>query len=340
MTQTTPPGWYPDPGHEGEGPPRERWWDGSAWTDMVRSDSATTWSAASGPGAPVGPGAPGMPPYPAAPPPGDGGRGRRIALAVTAAVVVLAVVGGFLLLQEDGDSSADRAGSTPSTAPSKPGQERPAPGESQPPGGPDAPDGGGPGGGGEDGGPEQEIPTEDGYATDMASGISIPVPDGWSGQSGPVGAGVSTGDHPCPGDPDESCVRGGVNSVPAIALEIKATIPKAAAEADIEKNAEESYGGESYGEISSHEELKSEAVTVAGKKGYLVRWKVVTGKGDDGYVQSLAFPSPAPGAQGMLIIVRSGFDINDKAPELPVMDEITGGIKVAAGGGAGAGEKV
>ncbi|MFD9872264.1 DUF2510 domain-containing protein [Streptomyces niveus] len=334
MTQTTPPGWYPDPGHEGEGPPQERWWDGSAWTDMVRADSAATWSA------PSGPGAPGMPPYPAAPPPGAGGRGRRIALAVTAAVVVLAVVGGFLLLQEDGDSSADRAGSTPSTAPSKPGKERPAPDESQPPGGPDAPDGGG-GGGGEDGGPQQEIPTEDGFATDLASGISIPVPDGWSGQSGPVGAGVSTGEHPCPGNPDESCVRGGVNSVPAIALEIKATTPKAAAEADIKKNAEESYGGESYGEISSHEELKSEAVTVAGKKGYLVRWKVVTGKGDDGYVQSLAFPSPAPGAQNMLIIVRSGFDINDKAPKLPVMDEITGGIKVAAGGGrAGAGEKV
>ncbi|MFF2189311.1 DUF2510 domain-containing protein [Streptomyces sp. NPDC058155] len=333
MTQTTPPGWYPDPGHEGEGPLQERWWDGSAWTDMVRADPATAWSA------PSGPGAPGLPPYPAAPPPGAGGRGRRIALAATAAVVVLAVVGGFLLLQDDGDSSPDNASSTPSTAPSKPGQERPAPGESQPPGGPDAPDGGG--GGGEDGGPQQEIPTEDGYATDMASGISIPVPDGWSGQSGPVGAGVSTGEHPCPGNPDESCVRGGVNSVPAIALEIKATTAKAAAEADIKKNAEESYGGESYGEISSHEELKSEAVTVAGKKGYLVRWKVVTGKGDDGYVQSLAFPSPAPGAQGMLIIVRSGFDINDKAPKLPVMDEITGGIKVAAGGGgAGAGEKV
>lgn len=307
---------------------------------MVRSDSATAWNA------PSGPGAPGAPPYPAAPPPGAGGRGRRIALAVTAAVVVLAVVGGFLLLRDDGDSTADKASSTPSTAPSKPGQERPAPGESQPPGGPDVPDGGGDDGGGggdggEDGGPQQEIPTEDGYATDMASGISIPVPKGWSGQSGPVGAGVSTGEHPCPGNPDQSCVRGGVNSVPAIALEIKATTAKAAAEADIKKNAEESYGGESYGKISSHEELKSGAVTVAGKKGYLVRWKVVTGKGDDGYVQSLAFPSPAPGAQDMLIIVRSGFDINDKAPKLPVMDEITGGIKLAAGGaGAGAGEKV
>ncbi|MFD4702385.1 DUF2510 domain-containing protein [Streptomyces niveus] len=335
MTQTTPPGWYPDPGHNGEGPPQERWWDGSAWTDMVRSDSATAWSAPSAPGVPSGPGAPGIPPYPSAPPPGTGRRGKRIALAATAAVVVLAVIGGFLLLGDGGDDTADKASTTPSGAPSSPGRERPAPDGSQPPGGPGAPDGGE----GGSGGPQQEIPTEDGYATDMASGISIPVPKGWSGQSGPVGAGVTTGEHPCPGNPDQSCVRGGVNSVPAVALEIKATTAKAAAEADIKKNAEESYGGESYGEISSHEELKSEAVTVAGKKGYLVRWKVVTGKGDDGYVQSLAFPSPASGAQEMLIIVRSGFDINDKAPKLPVMDEIIGGIKAAAGGG-GTGQKV
>ncbi|MFD3522323.1 DUF2510 domain-containing protein [Streptomyces sp. NPDC058653] len=335
MTQTTPPGWYPDPGHEGEGPLQERWWDGSAWTDMVRPDSAAAWSA------PSELGSPGMPPYPAAPPSTGGGRGRRIALGATAAVVVLAVVGGFLLLGDDGDDSVDKAGTNPSTGPSRPGQEdRPAPDESRSPGDRGAPDDGrGDGGQGEEGGPRQEIPTEDGYATDMASGISIPVPEGWTGQSGPVGAGVSTGEHPCPGNPEESCVRGGVNSLPAVALEIKATTAKAAARGDIKKNAEESYGGESYGEISSHQELRSEAVTVAGEKGYLVRWKVVTGKGDDGYVQSLAFPSPAPGAQDMLIIVRSGFDINDKAPKLPVMDEITGGIKVAAGGG-GTGRKV
>lgn len=296
---------------------------------MVRPDSAAAWSA------PSELGSPGIPPYPAAPPPSANRRGRRIALAATAAVVVLAVVGGFLLLGDDGDNSVDKASTNPSTGPSKPGQEdRPGPDDSQPPGDPGDP--GAPDGGeGGEGGPQQEIPTEDGYATDMASGISIPVPDGWTGQSGPVGAGVSTGEHPCPGNPEESCVRGGVNSLPAVALEIKATTAKAAAESDIKKNAEESYGGESYGKISSHTELKSEAVTVAGKKGYLVRWKVVTGKGDDGYVQSLAFPSPAPGAQDMLIIVRSGFDINDKAPKLPVMDEITGGIKVAAGGGTG-----
>lgn len=39
----------------------------------------------------------------------------------------------------------------------------------------------------------------------------------------------------------------------------------------------------------------------------------------------------------MLVVVRSGFDINSKAPELSVMDEITKGIKAASGTGSGPG---
>ncbi|WP_446049025.1 DUF2510 domain-containing protein, partial [Streptomyces albidoflavus] len=51
MTQVTPPGWYPDPGHEGDGPRQERWWDGGRWTDSLRP--------AGGPGAPGPQAAPG-----------------------------------------------------------------------------------------------------------------------------------------------------------------------------------------------------------------------------------------------------------------------------------------
>ncbi|MDX2624479.1 hypothetical protein PV356_34130, partial [Streptomyces sp. WI03-5b] len=192
-------------------------------------------------------------------------------------------------------------------------------------------------GGGGGGNPDQQMPqTEDGYATDAASGISIPVPDGWKGQSGPIGAGVTTGDYACPGDESEKCVRGGVFSAPAQALKVEATTAKAAAEADIKANAEESYGEKIYGGITSHEELASRAVTVAGQKGYQVRWKVVTKNGDDGYVESLAFPSPRTAS--MLVVVRSGFDINSEAPKLSVLDEITRGIKKADGAGTGTGE--
>ncbi|WP_205023891.1 DUF2510 domain-containing protein [Streptomyces sp. HB132] len=293
----TPPGWHPDPGHTGIGPLQERWWDGSHWTGQLRIPPATV-------------------------------RRRRIRIGagIVAGVVVLAAVGGGAYLL--GDSSGDGARSSAAT---------PAPSES--PRLPGAPDGGGQNGGqdGDGRSPDQQTPpTEEGYATDAASGISIPVPDGWTGRSGPIGAAVSTGAHACPGDEDEKCVRAGVSSAPAQALEIEATTAKAAAEADIRSNAEESYGEKVYGGITSHDELKSEAVTVAGQKGYLVRWKVVTKDGDDGYVESLAFPSP--NAEGMLVVVRSGFDINTEAPELSVLDDITKGIKKAAGTGSGSGE--
>ncbi|MET9594355.1 DUF2510 domain-containing protein [Streptomyces sp. NPDC006516] len=295
----TPPGWHPDPGHSGIGPVQERWWDGSRWTDQLRPSPATV-------------------------------RRRRIRIGagIAAGVVLLAAVGGGAYVL--GDSSDDRGGSS-ADAPAGPS------GPSASPRVPGAPGGGEDGGqGGEDGqgqGPGQEIPSEDGFATDAASGISIPVPDGWTGQSGPIGAGLTTGEYACPGDESQTCVRGGVFSAPAQALKVEATTAKAAAEADIEANAEESYGEKVYGGITSHKELKSEAVTVAGQKGYRVRWKVVTKNGDDGYVESLAFPSPR--SADMLVVVRSGFDVHDKAPKLSVLDDITEGIKKAASTGSG-----
>ena len=126
-------------------------------------------------------------------------------------------------------------------------------------------------------------------------------------------------------------MRGGVTTEPAEVAGIKATTPKAAATEDIAKNAAESYGDEIYGAISSHEVAGSGAVTVAGQKGYYVRWKVVTKNGDDGHVQSLVFPSPKD--PDRLVLVRYGFDIHPKAPGLPVMDQITKGIKASGSGG-------
>jgi hypothetical protein len=113
-------------------------------------------------------------------------------------------------------------------------------------------------------------------------------------------------------------------------LGTKGSTAEEVAKADIAANAKESYGGKSYGRITSHEVLASKAVTVAGQKGYLVRWKAVTSKGADGYVESLAFPSPANPRQ--LVVVRFGVDVGQQAS---VIDEITKGIKVSAGGGNG-----
>jgi hypothetical protein len=252
-----------------------------------------------------------------------------------AALAVLAGIGGgvYALTKDDGGG-----GSASSRGPGGPNGRGV-------PGGPDGSDGpsGAPGDRGGSGGEtptpgESGLPpTEDGYATDVYYGISIPVPDDWTGKSGAGTASVATKDtYKCPGDTTQNCQRGGAYSVPATALKLKSTTPEAAAKEDISKNATESYG-KGYGSITSHTQLASKAVTVAGEKGYLVRWKVVTSKGDDGYVESLVFPSPADSSS--LVVVRFGVDVSPKAPEQSVIDTITKGIKVAAGAG-GNGQKV
>ncbi|MEU3793593.1 DUF2510 domain-containing protein [Streptomyces fructofermentans] len=314
MTQATPPGWYPDPGQTINGPATQRWWDGRAWTDQTRpADSAAAW----GPPA-YAPGAT----YPGAPP--RGRRGVRTAIAVAAAVAVLAGIGGGVYaLTADGGSGGGRDDARPT--PTRPGG---------PPGQEDGPEGGPGGPGGGESGSPQPLPSEDGFAADPVNGISLPVPDGWSGGPLQVGAQVTSKDsYKCPGDTSATCTRGGAYSAPALALELKATTAEAAAKEDIAKNAEESYGGKSYGGLTSHQELSSRAVTVAGQKGYAVRWKVVTDKGADGYVESLAFPAPADAKR--IVVVRFGIDVGAKAPKQSVIDEITKGIKKSAVAGSG-----
>lgn len=337
MTQVTPPGWYPDPGQTSDAPAAERWWDGKAWTDQVRPvGSAGAW------GPPTHP--PAFGPYPAtAQTPRR--RGLRLGIAVVAAIAVLGAIGGgvYALTKDDGNGG--------SAASRTPGGQGGPNGRGGPSGGPEGQGGsGGPGGApgdsGGSGGSGEQTPApgesgqpqaEAGYATDAYNGISIPVPDGWSGQDGAGTASVSTKDtYQCPGDTSQKCQRGGAYSAPAKLQGLKGKTPEAAAKEDISKNADESYG-KGYGSITSHKELASKAVTVAGQKGYLVRWKVATSKGDDGYVESLVFPSPAEPSS--LVVVRFGVDVSSKAPEQSMIDTITQGIKAASGTG-GDGENV
>ncbi|AKZ59394.1 putative membrane protein [Streptomyces ambofaciens ATCC 23877] len=346
MTQATPPGWYPDPGQKNDGPATERWWDGKVWTDQVRpTGPAAAWGpphaqqptrrptqppaqqpAFDGvPGPyPVHPGYPGFPVQP------PSARRRRLhtGIAVAAAVAVLAGIGvGVYVLADDGSGGGSASSQQDRRGPG--GQEDPFGGS------------GGGGGGGESPAPdspgESEPPTIDsGSVTDPVSGISLPIPDGWSGQQLQVGATVTSDDsYKCPGDTSKTCTKGGAYSAPAVVLGTKGSTAEEVAKADIEANAEESYGGESYGGITSHDELASKAVTVAGQKGYLVRWKAVTSKGADGYVESLAFPSPADPER--IVVVRFGVDTGERQS---VIDEITEGIEVDSSGGGGDGQDV
>ncbi|MGW1543635.1 DUF2510 domain-containing protein [Streptomyces sp. NPDC002309] len=350
MTQLTPPGWYPDPGQTSDGPATERWWDGKAWTDQTRpAGSAAGWGPPTGPapaphaqqtqaafpaypgsaGAPgpaghqAYPGYPGHLGYPGYPvhQPGGRRRGLRIGIAVTAAAAVLACIGvGVYALTDDGGASR---------ADSQQGQDGRDGGRGGPFG--DEGSGGRDGESPEPGQPRAPEVEGGGTLSDPVNGISMRVPEGWTGQAFAMGAQMTSDDgYKCPGDTSKSCTEGGAYSAPAEALGAKGSTPEQVAKADIAANAEESYGGDSYGEITSHQVLASKAVTVAGQKGYLVRWKAVTSKGADGLVESLAFRSP--GGSGRLVVVRFGIDADQKES---LIDEITQGIEVSSGGGDG-----
>ncbi|KES08929.1 hypothetical protein BU52_02445 [Streptomyces toyocaensis] len=310
MTQVTPPGWYPDPGHTNDGPATERWWDGAAWTDQVRpAGPATAWGPPA-PGTAAGAALPAHPVHPVPPPSGRGHRVRN-GIAVAVAVAVLASIGvGVYALTDDGGGGGSTASRGPGGRDGRPDDDS--------------------GGGGEPGPGGSEAPrVESGSVTDALSGISLPVPDGWYGQELRSGAAVTSKDeYDCPGNTSKSCTKGGAYSAPALALGARGSTAEEVAKADIAANAEQSYGGDSYGKITSHDVLASRAVTVAGQKGYLVRWKAVTSKGSDGYVQSLAFPSPAQPKQ--IVVVRFGVDTDQTQS---VLDEITEGIEPASGGG-------
>ncbi|MEU7398538.1 hypothetical protein AB0A89_29840 [Streptomyces albogriseolus] len=271
-----------------------------------------------GPVETLGGGVPGYPVHPAAPP---SRRGRRLrmgaAVAVVAAVLASVGVGVYALTDDDGDRSTAT---------------------SQQQGGRDdergAPEGGGPGGEG-DGEGDEPRRVESGAVTDSLSGISLPVPEGWYGEELQVGAALTSKEsYDCPGDASKTCVKGGAYSAPAVVLGTRGGTAEEVAKADIAANAEESYGGEAYGRITSHDVLASKAVTVAGQKGYLVRWRAVTQEGSDGFVQSLAFPSPSRPDQ--IVVVRFGVDTDQRQT---VLDEITEGIEVAEGG-RGSGQDV
>ncbi|MEU7577147.1 DUF2510 domain-containing protein [Streptomyces sp. NPDC041068] len=316
MTQMTPPGWYPDPGQIAGGPPTERWWDGNVWTDQVRAAQGT----AAYPTQPAFPAHPGQAPAPR--------RRLRVAIAAGVVLVVLAGIGGgvyALTADDDGDDGGSARDQPSAGAPQDPGgpESREPQAPQQSPGVPDNPQA-----------PEQDP----GFATDTESGIKIPVPDGWSGGTTVKGAGVQTPPIPCPGNTNEQCTRGSAYSMTAYSLKLDAKTPEAAAKEDIKENAEQGYGGKTYGKITSHKVLKSESITVAGQKGYHVRWKAVTQKSDDGYVESLAFPSPAD--KSKIVIVRMGIDVNPKAPSPSVMDQIAKGIKAGPAGGGGTGQDV
>lgn len=305
MSMSPPPGWYTDP----SAPPAqhvERWWDGSAWTEHRRAPEAPH----------MGQAQPGFgPPQPQTqvqPLPGasGGGRGRAVALATAGVVLVASIVTGVVLLKKDEEPQVEGPVSTTSQEVDPPSPTSPTPTTS-------APD------------PDPST------LVDQLNGITIPVPDGWEKADSTVGGDptVRTPDvYDCPGE-GSLCRHGTVYSRTSTATDERS--PKTLAQRDIKDAADSAYeedkvGMRPFGGIASHEKVKEGSVAVAGRSGYLVRWRVRTEKGPGGYVQSLAFPS-SHGSEA-LVIVRFAIDAGDAAPPLSDMERITKGIRPVGGG--------
>ncbi|WP_234531888.1 DUF2510 domain-containing protein [Streptomyces shenzhenensis] len=229
---------------------------------------------------------------PAPPPPAAGvsGRARAVALTSAAAVLATAIVCGATVLRTD--EASGRADTTVRTAP-----------------GPAAP-------------PDRVV--------DQLNGISLPVPAGWTGSSYPAQDDVvmtTAGTYACPARTGR-CRHGQVISLTAGGAD--GASPRTVAERDVPEAAEAAYGHDPggrrpFGGIRSHRVVKAGRVAVAGRDGYLVRWRVRTADGPGGYVQAVAFPSatgiPAP------VVVRLVLDAGPDGPPLSDMDAITSGIR-------------
>ncbi|MET9582360.1 DUF2510 domain-containing protein [Streptomyces sp. NPDC006539] len=300
MSNATPPGWYPD----SAAPGTDRWWDGTAWTAHTRPNTPA-------------------PQQPVPPPYASGGTGggrgvRTVAIATAALVVVGAAVTGAVLLGGD-DGGKESKSSGPTRSAPLPTATASA-----------TADGDGPA-------------TDPTLLVDQLNGVTLPIPDGWEKPESTVDKSLTmrTADsYACPGDSSAFCYHGTVTT--RTASETDLTSAEALAEQDITTAADKAYeenivGDRIHGGITSHEQLRSASVSVAGRTGYEVRWRVHTAKGPGGYVQSLVFPSTV-GSESP-VIVRYAFDAGPGGPPLSLMDTLTRAIRPIddseTGGGVG-----
>ncbi|WP_034269804.1 DUF2510 domain-containing protein [Actinospica robiniae] len=299
-----PPGWYSTGETGPDGAPVERWWDGGGWSAMVR---------------PLGGGTFGAQPPRRSP--------RTKTLIASATVVVLAAAGlGLYFGLHNGNPTTTAAQPDVQSTTNQGGNGLGGLG-----GGNGGGNGNGNGGGNGSGGlgsTPSPAPTVTGGSgstvSDPINGLTIPVPTGWTGNSGSTsGEGswpaLATGTYTCPsalaqqnGSSSSSastCTSGGVNLTTAQGTDAKTVATSNMAQ----------FAKGNYGTLSSHSVVNEGAISVAGRTGYQITWSVVPDySGPSGTVQLIALPDPD--LPGYMAIIDIGVDKSSKAPSLSTVD--------------------
>lgn len=351
MSNSTPPGWYPVPGADGT-PGLERWWDGNAWTGETRplpdgaarlADAPTQgWQPPSpqpgyGYGTPQQPGYgyPGGAPAPGYGYPGQDGYGypgqefqgagygypgpghpqqqrpgrTKPGVIVAISVAVLAVGGIIAGLALSGGGDDTRADPTPNPTATTQSTD-PGPGPAPKPTPTPKPS------------PPKPAPALKSTVPDPQHSITIPVYDGWDANSDSPHSTVylGTGRYTCP--TGGACIRGQFSVEKDV---IQGSSAKAAADAAMPAYAEQIFTG-----ITSHTDAGSDNVSVAGVRGYAVRWHVRTSDGTQGYVLLAAVQAKGGG----YVVFEGGVDDDPQAPDPSVLDQILKGVTKDGSGSA------
>ncbi|KJS63657.1 DUF2510 domain-containing protein [Streptomyces rubellomurinus] len=170
--------------------------------------------------------------------------------------------------------------------------------------------------------PPKPAPALKSTVPDPQHSITIPVYDGWDANSDSPHSTVylGTGRYTCP--TGGACIRGQFSVEKDV---IQGSSAKAAADAAMPAYAEQIFTG-----ITSHTDAGSDNVSVAGVRGYAVRWHVRTSDGTQGYVLLAAVQAKGGG----YVVFEGGVDDDPQAPDPSVLDQILKGVTKDGSGSA------
>jgi hypothetical protein len=165
--------------------------------------------------------------------------------------------------------------------------------------------------------PSQPLQTS-GALQDQQHGWNVPLPVGWQ-VAQPDGSHtlmLVTGHYEC--GTAGGCVRGN------FAIDAK---PSRGGDAEtVARLAMASYAQQTYGTSVDHRELTCAPITVAGRTGFAVRWRVVPQQGTPAYLLLVAVPATG----GDFTTMVGSVDDSSKSPDRSVLDGIAAGITAIA----------